>query len=375
MHIEKRLQKELQKRLADNNLRSLKTRSGLVDFFSNDYLGLSRSAELRKAISIRNSETKANGATGSRLLSGNSELYEDTEKKLASILESESALIFNSGYMANMALLSAIPKKDDTIVYDELSHACIKDGARLSLAKRLSFKHNDVKDLELKIQKAQGNIFVVVESIYSMDGDQCPIDEILAIAKQYSAHVIIDEAHSTGVFGKNGNGIDIDPALKTEIFARVYTFGKAMGIHGAAVTGSSTLKEYLINHARSFIYTTALPPHSVISIDCAFEYLAEHIELQQIIKNKVKLFNQLFEEKLVPYYSKIDSNHPIQAILTPGNENSRTLAQKLVKSGYDIRPILSPTVPAGKERIRICLHTFNSDDEISHLVDTLAALK
>src|SRR4051812_47447788 len=200
---------KLQKRRDDHSFRTLKNIEGLIDFTSNDYLGLARSELLYHRIQnkVQTLDLKHNGATGSRLLSGNSNYTEEVENKLAKIFNSEASLIFNSGYTANLAVLSSIPQKGDTILYDELAHACIKDGARLSLANRFSFRHNDLNDLEQKLNRCSGKIYIAVESIYSMDGDQCPLQDLVLLAEKYDVAIILDEAHSTGIFGKGGSGL------------------------------------------------------------------------------------------------------------------------------------------------------------------------
>src|SRR6187551_3588959 len=193
------LARQLTLRESEGIRRFLKAdRQGLIDFTSNDYLGLARSQELSQAIAqkVNDGALKLNGATGSRLLSGNSNYAEQIEKKLAGIFKSESTLLFNSGYVANLGVLSSLPQRGDTILYDELAHACMKDGARLSLAKRFNFRHNDLNDLEAKLKLASGKIFIAVESIYSMDGDQCPLKELVTLSEKYGAHIILDEAHS-----------------------------------------------------------------------------------------------------------------------------------------------------------------------------------
>jgi 8-amino-7-oxononanoate synthase len=179
----------------------------------------------------------ASGSTGSRLLSGNSELAMKLEAKLAATFRSQATLLFNSGYAANLAVLSSIPQKDDTIIYDELSHASIKDGARLSLAKKYSFRHNDMSDLERKISRSTGRVYVVVESVYSMDGDSCPLRELTQLSKKLGFTIILDEAHTTGVSGPRGSGVSVEFDLHDQIDIRIYTFGKAMGACGACVAG------------------------------------------------------------------------------------------------------------------------------------------
>jgi 8-amino-7-oxononanoate synthase len=360
------LQNSLQKKIDENSFRQLKTLHGLIDFSSNDYLGLARSEKLFELIQKETDLIKppSNGATGSRLLSGNSELAELVEKKLAAIFHSQRTLLFNSGYTANLAVFSSLPQRGDTIIYDELAHACIKDGARLSLATRFSFKHNDLSDLEEKIKRAKGNIFIAVESIYSMDGDESPLEELTVLAEKYNAAIILDEAHSTGSYGENGSGLGVQKKLENKIAVRIYTFGKAIGVHGACVSGSEVLINYLINFARPFIYTTAMPPHSLIAIQCAFDFLQDNIDRQKILQSKIKLFLHGFEKINL---KRVNSQSPIQNVVVSGNEQVKKLAAYLQERKFDCRPILSPTVKAGTERIRICIHSFNSDEEINSL--------
>lgn len=374
MNLKGRLLKQLKSRQEKQSFRHLSVKPDLVDFSSNDYLGFARSEGLRALITSKAELVSANGATGSRLLSGNSTYIERVETILANTFNAERALIFNSGYMANLAALSCLPQRGDTILYDELSHACIKDGARLSMAHRFSFRHNDLHDLEQKIKIAKGNIFIAIESAYSMDGDICPLREIVALSEKYDAHIILDEAHSTGVLGPNGSGLSGSLGLEEKIDIRVYTFGKAMGIHGAGIACNDLYYNYFINFARPFIYTTAPAPHAVASIEGAFEFLASNIHLQSDIHERVSFFNRLFDKTLKDKLIRTSFNHPVQAILFPGNDTVKKVAFHLQSAGYDVRPILSPTVKEGEERLRICLHTYNSDMEISGLITTLAAL-
>ncbi len=372
--LQSSLAQQLALRDAEGSRRFLKSdQHGHIDFTSNDYLGLARSPELFKAIEqkINTVKYKLNGATGSRLLSGNSDYAEYVENKLAGIFKSEASLVFNSGYAANLGVLSALPQRGDTILYDELAHACMKDGARLSLAKRFNFRHNDLNDLESKLKLATGKIFIAVESIYSMDGDQCPLKELVALSEKYGAYIVLDEAHSTGVLGDKGAGLAVSLGLENKIDIRIYTFGKGMGIHGACVAGSSTLRDYLINFARPFIYTTALPPHGLISIECAFDFLNQNLSLQSVLNKKIQHF--VHELSLVRENSTSKSS--IQSICIGGNEKTKKVATDLQQKGFDVRPILSPTVPKETERLRICLHTFNTNEEISNLVQSLHALK
>lgn len=200
-----------------------------------------------------------------------------------------------------------------------------------------------------------------------MDGDQCPLSELVALSKKYDATIILDEAHSTGTYGINGSGLSTDLHLEDEILIRIYTFGKAIGVHGACVIGSQHLKQYLINFARQFIYTTALPLHSLVSISSSFEYLKAHLNLQDKLRECITTYLSMTSA----IDAKTHSRSAIQTIITPGNTNAKTAAQQLQKAGFDVRPILSPTVPAGTERLRICLHTFNSENELKQLSELL----
>ncbi len=213
------------------------------------------------------------GATGSRSITGNSQLAEETEQLIANFHGREAALIFNTGYMANVGLFSCIAGKGDTFISDEYIHASMIDGMRLSYANRLRFKHNDIADLEKKLKIATGNKIVAVESIYSMDGDEAPLKEIVAACKKHDALLIVDEAHATGVYGDKGDGLVCKYGLQNDVYAVVHTFGKALGLHGAVVTGSKVLRNFLLNQARSFIFTTALPPHNYLLVQKAYGLL------------------------------------------------------------------------------------------------------
>ena len=362
--INERMSGELGKRQEAGAFRVLSHSNELVDFSSNDYLSLSRTPELIDDINLALSGIKELGATGSRLLSGNKEYHEELERKLSKIHQSESALLMNSGYVANLSVLSSVPKKGDTIIYDELIHACVKDGARLSMANRLSFKHNNINDLKLKLAKASGQVFVVVESVYSMDGDEAPINEIVNLKSEFDFHMIVDEAHSTGNYGVNGAGLCAELGVTNHVFARIHTFGKAIGAHGAVVACSSLLRDYLINHARQFIYTTAMSSHSVLTISKAYDYIQQHPGLLSLLKNKISLFKSLIT-------TETGSFSPIQPVIVPGNDACVNLSRILNKEGFDVRPVRYPTVHMGSERLRICIHVHNTDDEIRALANLI----
>jgi 8-amino-7-oxononanoate synthase len=363
------LQQKLKERIDKGLLRKLTNLLLPVDFCSNDYLGFARSSVLKKLIEeeIQNVNPYQNGSGGSRLLSGNHPYTEKTEQFIANFHHAKTGLIFNSGYDANLGLLSSIPQRGDTIITDELIHASLIDGARLSHAERYKFKHNDLADLEQKLKAAKGLIYVVVESVYSMDGDLAPLQKINDLCKLYNAHLIVDEAHATGIIGEQGKGLVVKLGLENDVFARIVTFGKAIGTHGATILGSENLRNYLINFARSFIYTTAAPLHNIVAINCAYQLLAKGNETNQIAK-KISLYNQLINDL---NSSITPSQSAIQTILFNNNEKAKNAAKNLQDKGYDVKAILSPTVPEGKERLRICLHTYNTDEEIINLVNHL----
>lgn len=372
--IDEQLRTALNQRNSQQSLRTLATNNGLIDFCSNDYLGFSRSPQLQKK--IREAEAsyphKHIGSTGSRLLSGNNSLFEELEHYIARFHHAEAGLMFNSGYDANIGLLSCIAKRTDTILYDQFVHASIRDGIRLSYARSFSFAHNNIDELEQKITLCTGNIFVVVESIYSMDGECAPLQEITKLCNYYGANLIVDEAHATGVFGKKGEGKVVESELENRVFARVHTFGKALGCHGAIVLGSETLRTYLINFCRSFIYTTALPLHSLLSIQCAYQFLESNTELLAQLQRHISYFKK--NAGAMAKQNFIESNSAIQCLIIPGNKNVRSAAQHIQNAGFDVRPILHPTVPAGSERVRICLHAFNTEKEIDGLLRSLSLL-
>jgi 8-amino-7-oxononanoate synthase len=354
------LNKKLAERKSQNAYRQLQLPKNKIDFCSNDYLGI-----VRNKLSTINCQLST-GSTGSRLLSGNYSLIQETEKIIAAFHDAEAGLIFNSGYDANVGLLSCIAQKGDTILYDYLSHASIRDGKRLSFAHSFSFAHNDIEDLEKKLKAAQGNVFIVTESVFSMDGDLAPLKVISELSEKYNANLIIDEAHATGVVGEKGEGLVQQMGLQKKCFARVHTFGKALGCHGAIILGSETLKNYLINFSRAFIYTTSLPEISVDAIKKAYELFpkmnSERKHLQEMIENF---------QNATAKFQKLKSITPIQVVIIPGNDDVKKIAFHLQENNFDVRAIVYPTVPKGSERLRIVLHSFNTVEEVSLLIEKL----
>ena len=365
---------KLNVRLQNNALRKLPQETDLVDFASNDYLGFSNSKlifDTTHQYLLEHNQIQ-NGATGSRLLSGNHSIYKTAEDYIAHFHQAQSALIFNSGYDANVGFFSAVPQKGDLILYDELCHASIRDGIQLSNAKAYKFQHNDLEDLErLLVRNSEKTIYIVTESVFSMDGDTPNLEELVQLAEKHDAYMVVDEAHALGVLGDKGEGLVQSLHLQDSIFARIMTFGKGLGCHGAAILGSQELKSYLVNFARSFIYTTGLSPHSVATILMAYQQLEKATDSQQQLKNNIAHFNQEKNRlSLKPLF--VFSKSAIQSAIIPGNERVKSIAHQLQSKGFDVKPILSPTVPEGQERLRFCLHSYNSENEITQLVQLLS---
>jgi 8-amino-7-oxononanoate synthase len=372
--IEQRLNATLINLERKSALRSLKHCEGMVDFCSNDYLGLSVSKELHEHVLESFSQIGKSGSGGSRLLSGNHPLMENLEIQLKDFHQAESALLFNSGYDANLSIFGCIPQRGDLILYDSLVHASIHDGMRIGKAETKAFKHNDCEALKQLLEansSIYGQIFVAVESLYSMDGDLAPLTEIADLCQKFSAALIVDEAHATGVFGHNGVGRVQELHLQNKVFARLHTFGKAIGGHGAVVLGSDVLKQYLINFARPLIFSTALSLYDIVHTTEAYRLLKENgTQLIHSLHNKIQFFRSEIE-KIHHKYSILDSISPIQGIIIPGNEQVIKIAKNIQENGFDVRAIRYPSVAAGTERLRICLHNFNSEAEISNLIKLL----
>ncbi len=357
------LNKKLQERSLTGAFRSLRLPGNQADYFSNDYLGIAK----HKLIEAKLQGTDySHGSTGSRLLAGNYELIEETEIRIARFHDAPAALMFNSGYDANFGLLACIAQKGDLILYDKLSHASIRDGVRQSFANSFSFAHNDPGDLERKLKNRSGlsggHCFVVTESVFSMDGDLAPLGELAKLCEQYEANLIVDEAHATGIIGKMGEGLVQLLGIQNRCFARIHTFGKALGCHGAVVLGSEVLRDYLVNFCRPLIYSTAIPPASVAAIRASYTMFPEMNTDREQLNKLISLFN-------FPAFKK--SGTPIQCFIVPGNDQVKSIAAILRENNLDVRPILYPTVPLGEERLRITLHSFNSADDAGRLISIL----
>jgi 8-amino-7-oxononanoate synthase len=357
------LSKKLFERFQNGNVRNLSNSFEGIDFNSNDYLGLANSPMLKEKIYKSLENEFPLGSTGSRLLSGNSKLVMELEEELAIRFNSESALLFNSGMDLNIGILSTIPQEGDTIILDQYIHASLKMGSKLSGATTYYFRHNSLENLEKKLSAAKGNIFVVIESVYSMDGDIAPLKEMVELCEKYGANLLVDEAHGAGVFGPKCRGLVSQLGIEKKVFGRIITFGKAFGCHGAVLLSDPVVIKYLVNFCQSFIYTTALPPHSLISIREAIRFTWDNPQLQIQLHKNIDLFKK----------GMGITNHdsPIFPIIFPDCELLASTFLKLKEKGFKTFPIYSPTVQKGSERLRICVHSFNEEKDILDLANEI----
>ncbi|RFU77682.1 aminotransferase class i and ii [Trichoderma arundinaceum] len=394
-NLDKTLASVLSSRSSQGRLRRLTIPSpNSVDFSSNSYLSLSSNPAVKSAYLafilpyLQSTESEAGfglGSGGSRLLDGNSAFTEDLEGRIAKFHGADAGLLFNSGFEANTGLFACVPQKGDFIVYDELIHASVHDGMKLSRAKRIPFAHNTIYDGPETLGKdrphsldsllrsltegtdsedvttGKKNIFIAVEGVYSMDGDAAPLKEIVECVEkrlpQGNGYIIVDEAHSTGIFGNQGRGLVCQLGLEDRIWGRVHTFGKAMGCSGAIVLCSSTARSYLINYARSFIYTTAMAFPSLASIRTTYDFLTQgHAEpllqhLQSLIYHIHNLLSGIIQRhNPSPELFRINPETPQSPILPLLTGRARDLAQYCQERGFTVRPIVAPTVPAGEDR-------------------------
>ncbi len=369
------LKEKLSKQKNLGNLRQLTIRHKLIDFSSNDYLGLARSSDLAKSVSeeferhVGLLHLNGLGSTGSRLLTGNSTYAQDLEDKIAHFHHYEAGTLFNCGYMANVGLLSTVASDEDTILFDVGVHASTHDGIHLSGAKAFAFKHNDLEHLEHRLRRSSltKNCFICVESIYSTDGSRSPLKGVSQLAEKYSAHLIVDEAHAVGVCGSSGRGCVAELNLTSKIFAQINTFGKALGTHGAIVLGNHTLKQALVNFARPYIYTTALPFYSLAAIKCSYDLLPSFETKRENLQELIQLFRKVRDDE------KTSESH-IQSVKIAGNESVKISAEKLMQKGFDVRALTSPTVKRGREILRICLHAYNTKDELLALLKVIESI-
>ena len=353
-----------------DRLRTLSPRAGL-DFSSNDYLGLAASKRLGDAVAAAIARGMPVGATGSRLLRGNALEHEALETDAAAFFGSERALFFGSGYIANFALLTALPQKGDLLVLDELAHASMHEGARAGRAEFKLTAHNDVDAIEDAIirwraEGGMGRVWIGVESLYSMDGDRAPMESLIALADRHEAFIVVDEAHATGVWGPDGRGLAAAFERRDNIIA-LHTCGKALGASGALVTGPGLLCDYLVNRCRPFIYSTAPSPLMAMAAREAIAILSEEPIRRNRLHERVAFVSLLLAQRC----GVVSSGSQIQPFVIGDNRRTMTVAAALQARGFDIRGIRPPTVPEGTSRLRISLTLNVGEADISAMVEAL----
>jgi 8-amino-7-oxononanoate synthase len=368
------LEKELREIEARGQLRSLEIPAG-INFCSNDYLGLAVNPALRAAVMDAVARAERVASTGSRLLAGNAREWEESEREFADFAGTEAALYFTSGYAANVGLLSAVAGRGDIIFSDAANHASLIDGARISGAEKVVFPHGDLEALESALRDRAGQParkLVVTESVFSMDGDLAPLREMTALAKQYGAEMVVDEAHATGVVGPEGRGRVAELGLENEIFAVVQMCGKALASAGAFVCGGATLKNYLVNRARTFLFSTALPPYLAEQIRAALA-LARGADLQRARLREIA--SKLREALRVGGWDTGKSASQIAPVMLGENEFAMRIAAELGRDGFAVRAIRPPTVPEGTARLRLSLTCGLKDEELVRFVQAMASAR
>ncbi|WP_371808077.1 8-amino-7-oxononanoate synthase [Microbulbifer sp. SH-1] len=346
----------------------------LVTFSSNDYLGLATHPEVIAA--QQRGAALGAGATASHLVNGHFEIHQQLQNKIAEVTGREAALLFGSGYMANVGVISALVGRGDVVVQDKLNHASLIDGGRISGADYLRFAHNDVAALEIQLQRARekrdGKILLAVDGVYSMDGDTAPLAEMAGLCKQYDAWLMVDEAHGFGVMGSEqfpsagsaaAAGLDQDTAPII-----MGTLGKAAGNGGAFVAGSRALIDYLTQFARTYIYTTGMPPAVAAGNLRALEFMQE-LPLREALNTRIRYFRQRAAAYSLPLEN---STSAIQPLLLGCEKTVLAVSEQLQQSGFLVGAIRPPTVPAGTARLRITLSAAHSEAQIDGLLSALA---
>jgi 8-amino-7-oxononanoate synthase len=342
-----------------------------TDFCSNDYLGLSRHAGLREAVLCAVEKANRMGGTGSRLLSGHSEEWRTLEEEFAEFAGTEAALFFSSGYAANVGMLAALVGKDDVVYSDVLNHASLIDGMRLSAARKVIYPHLNLSALEESLRQDAGapwRRLIITESVFSMNGDVAPLKEMAALAEKYGAAMIVDEAHATGVQGPEGRGLVVENGILPHVLATIHTCGKALASAGAFVCGPAVLKEYLINHARTFIFSTALPPYFAEQIRVALR-LAHRMDAErnELLRRAQRFIRELKREG----FDTDGSTSQIVPVVLGRNEETLKAAAHLQNEGFAVRAIRPPTVPSGQSRLRLSLTALIAEEELMRLIGSL----
>ena len=367
MDMNERILAELSSLESRAELRHLLPIQG-IDFSSNDYLGLSHDPRMKQAILEGVSAASRIASTGSRLLSGHDEAWTLVEQEFAQWVGSEAALYFNSGYAANTGLLSALLGPDDIVFSDSANHASLIDGIRLAKCRRVIFPHLDLDFLEQEFRRhasISGLRVIVVESIFSMEGDRAPLADLVALGARYGAELIVDEAHAVGVCGPNGSGCVAEAGLTTRVLATVHTCGKALAAAGAFVCGTDNLRRFLINRARSFIFSTALPPYFAAQVSGGMR-LARKAEQERALL--VQLSSFLRHELRARGFDVAASDSQIVPVVLGSNGDAVHFAERLRSRGFGARAIRPPTVPAGSARIRLSLTAKHSREMLAELV-------
>jgi 8-amino-7-oxononanoate synthase len=350
-------------------LRHMRLPSG-IDLVSNDYLGLAGHPYLIETMRNAVAGLPA-GSGGSRLLRGHHEIFESIEERLAAFTGSESALLFGSGYAANIGLLQAIVSPGDLIVSDERNHASLIDGIRLTKAATDIYPHQDLGALETALRTPRkGRAFVVTESVFSMDGDLTPLQDICDIADRWDAVVVVDEAHATGMYGSRGSGRVEELGLRDRVAATIHTGGKALGSGGAWVAGSRVLRDVLVNRARSFIFSTAPLPVLGAALAAGL-HLVEHEPDRRVqVHRKSSLLRRALREAGVA----CGGESMIVPIIVGANDAATAAQTVLAGAGFDVRAIRPPSVPAGTARLRVTVRYPVSDDDLLRFAAVVAPL-
>jgi 8-amino-7-oxononanoate synthase len=354
----------------DDRLRSLKPRAGL-DFSSNDYLALAGCPRMRKAISAAVESGTPIGAGGSRLLRGNCAEHESLEAEAARFFGTEAAVFFASGYVANFAVLTTLPQRGDLLVLDQLVHASIHEGARAGRADFRESRHNDPDSVEATIrdwraQGGTGTVWIVAESLYSMDGDFAPLESLMAIADRHDAFLMIDEAHATGVYGEQGRGLTAAYEGRENLVV-VHTCGKALGAAGALVTTTRLLRDFIVNRCRPFIFSTAPSPLMAVAVQEALSILREEPERQRRLTGLVAFAHRQIGSREGWQLS----GSQIMPFIVGDNARAMALAEALQARGFDVRGIRPPTVPAGTARLRISLTNNVGEEDVRAMLEAL----
>lgn len=337
-----------------------------MNFSSNNYLGLANEKQL-----IYAAETILHqfgvGSSGSRLTTGNTEWHEKLEERIASFKQTEAALLFSSGFLANVAVLTSLPEKGDVLLSDQLNHASIIDGCRLSKADTVVYNHIDMTDLEekLKATKSYERRFIVTDGVFSMDGTITPLDKIMSLAKYYRAYVIVDDAHATGVLGGHGRGTSEHFNVLPDVV--VGTLSKAVGTEGGFVSGTRVLIDFLLNHARTFIFQTSIPPSSCAASYAALELIVDSVEKR---KHLVLNVNQIKTGLIEMGYTVKGDNTPIIPVMIGDPKKAVSIAEKLQDKGIFAPAIRPPTVPKGESRIRLTVTSEHNSEEIDYLLES-----